>query len=85
MYVKNILANWAKHWRSLKRRQGFWSISKSTFESQLRKNVAKMMLLGIYKMMDDLMYYNIEFWCKFYFDSQVKCDFVDNHMSECFN
>ncbi|KAG5622515.1 hypothetical protein H5410_007733 [Solanum commersonii] len=42
----------------------FWSIAKSTFESQLRKNVAKMKLLGPEKMMDDLMYYNIEYWCK---------------------
>ncbi|KAG5577593.1 hypothetical protein H5410_057727 [Solanum commersonii] len=63
----------------------FWSIAKSTFESQLRKNVAKMKLLGPEKMMDDLMYYNIEYWCKVYFNSQVKCDSVDNNMSECFN
>ncbi|KAG5599240.1 hypothetical protein H5410_030610 [Solanum commersonii] len=58
---------------------------RSTFESQLRKNVAKMKLLGPEKMMDDLMYYNIEYWCKVYFNSQVKCDSVDNNMSECFN
>ncbi|WMV07248.1 hypothetical protein MTR67_000633 [Solanum verrucosum] len=33
-------------------------------ESQLRKNVAKMKLLGPEKMMDDLMYYNIEHWSR---------------------
>ncbi|KAH0686441.1 hypothetical protein KY284_016994 [Solanum tuberosum] len=46
MCARHILANWAKDWRSLQRRQQFWSIAKSTFESQLRKNVAKMKLLG---------------------------------------
>ncbi|KAG5584900.1 hypothetical protein H5410_045334 [Solanum commersonii] len=35
--------------------------------------------------MDDRMYYNIKYWCKVYFNTQVKCDSVDNHMSECFN
>ncbi|KAH0668862.1 hypothetical protein KY289_023355 [Solanum tuberosum] len=54
-------------------------------ESQLRKNVAKMKLLGPEKMMDDLMYFNIEYWCKVYFNTQVKCDSVDNNISECFN
>ncbi|KAG5617470.1 hypothetical protein H5410_017294 [Solanum commersonii] len=27
----------------------------------------------------------LEYWCKVYFNSQVKCDSVDNNMSECFN
>ncbi|KAG5616447.1 hypothetical protein H5410_016271 [Solanum commersonii] len=31
-------------------------------------------------MMDDLMYYNIEYWCKIYFNTGVKCDFVDNNI-----
>ncbi|KAH0736438.1 hypothetical protein KY285_012145 [Solanum tuberosum] len=61
MCARHILANWAKDWRDLQRRQQFWSIAKSTIESQLRKNVAKMKLLGPEKMMDDLMYYNIEY------------------------
>ena len=85
MCAKHILANWAKDWRGLQRRQQFWSIVKSTFESQLRKNVSKIKLLGSEKMIDDLMYYNIEFWCKVYFNTQVKCDSIDNNMSECFN
>ncbi|KAH0673933.1 hypothetical protein KY284_025020 [Solanum tuberosum] len=85
MCARHILANWAKDWRGLQRKQQFWSIAKSTFESQLRKNVAKMKSLGPEKMMDDLMYYNIEYWCKVYFNTQVKCDSVDNNMSECFN
>ncbi|XP_049399689.1 uncharacterized protein LOC125863703 [Solanum stenotomum] len=43
-----------------------------------------MKLLGPEKMMDDLIYYNINYWCKVYFNTKVKCDFGDNN-SECFN
>jgi len=85
MCARHILANWAKDWRGLQRRQQFWKIAKSTFESQLRNNIEKMKLLGPEKMMDNLMYYNINFWCKVYFNTEVKCDSVDNNMSECFN
>ncbi|KAF3637959.1 putative C2 and GRAM domain-containing protein-like [Capsicum annuum] len=45
----------------------------------------KMKLLGPEKMMQDLMYYNINYWCKVYFNTEVKYDSVDNNMSECFN
>ena len=45
----------------------------------------KMKLLGPEKIMDSLMYYDINFWCKVYFNTEVKYDSVDNNMSECFN
>ncbi|KAG5596505.1 hypothetical protein H5410_037737 [Solanum commersonii] len=35
--------------------------------------------------MDNLMYYNINYWCKVYINTEVKCESVDNNMSECFN
>lgn len=34
--------------------------------------------------MKDLFYYNVEYWRKVYFNIEVKCDFVNNNMSECF-
>ncbi|KAG5612230.1 hypothetical protein H5410_023511 [Solanum commersonii] len=48
MCARHILANWAKDWRGLQRRQQFWK-------------------------------------CKVYFNTEVKCDSIDNNMSECFN
>ncbi|XP_047267633.1 uncharacterized protein LOC124898056 [Capsicum annuum] len=36
-------------------------------------------------MMQDLMYYNINYWCKLHFNTEVKCDSVDNNISKCFN
>ncbi|XP_059287011.1 uncharacterized protein LOC132040395 [Lycium ferocissimum] len=83
--ARHILANFCKDWRGLQRRQQFWKIAKSTHESQLRKNIAKMKKLGPEEMMDKLMYFNIEYWCKVYFNTEVKVDSVDNNMSECFN
>ncbi|KAG5592680.1 hypothetical protein H5410_043194 [Solanum commersonii] len=85
MCARNILANRAKDLRGFQRRQQFWKIAKSTIESQLRNNIENMKLLGPEKMIDNLMYYNINFWCKVYFNIEVKCDSVDNNMSECFN
>ncbi|XP_059310018.1 uncharacterized protein LOC132061178 [Lycium ferocissimum] len=83
--ARHILANFSKDWRGLQRRQQFWRIAKSTFESQLRRNIEQMKLLGPTKMMDKLMYYNINYWCKVYFNTNVKVDSVDNNMAECFN
>ena len=42
MCARHILVNWAKDWMGLQRRQQFWKIDKSTFESQLRYNVENM-------------------------------------------
>ncbi|XP_060190514.1 uncharacterized protein LOC132619706 [Lycium barbarum] len=83
--ARHILANFSKEWRGLQRRQQFWRIAKSTFESQLRRNIELMKLLGPTKMMDKLMYYNIDYWCKVYFNTNVKVDSVHNNMAECFN
>ncbi|XP_060211787.1 uncharacterized protein LOC132639352 [Lycium barbarum] len=83
--VRHILANFSKEWRGLQRRQRFWRIAKSTFESQLRRNIELMKLLGPTKMMDKLMHYNIDYWCKVYFNTNVKVDSIDNNMAECFN
>lgn len=44
-----------------------------------------MKLLGPEEMMEDLMYFNINYWCKLYFNTEVKCHSVDNNMSEYFN
>ena len=35
--------------------------------------------------MDDLIYYDNEYWCKVYFNCEVKSDAIDNNMCESFN
>ncbi|KAG5591416.1 hypothetical protein H5410_041930 [Solanum commersonii] len=37
------------------------------------------------KCLDDLLWYNLNTWCKKYFQDYSKCDVVDNNMAESFN
>ncbi|KAH0677711.1 hypothetical protein KY285_025512 [Solanum tuberosum] len=45
MCARHILANWAKDWRGLERRNQFWKCARSTFEAELKANLAHMALL----------------------------------------
>ncbi|KAG5610881.1 hypothetical protein H5410_022162 [Solanum commersonii] len=35
--------------------------------------------------LDDLLWYNLDIWCKRYFQDHRKCDIMDNNMAESFN
>lgn len=89
MCARHILANWSKEWRGLQRRNQFWKCAKSTFEGEMKINLDKMKQLGTAKdgkdIVADLLYYPPETWCKLYFRTDIKCDSVDNNMSESFN
>ena len=84
MCARHILANWAKKWRGAERRKAFWKCARSTFEAELKDNLLKLSKLGS-NIVEELLCYNKENWCKVYFDTQSKCDTVDNNMSETFN
>ncbi|WMV41463.1 hypothetical protein MTR67_034848 [Solanum verrucosum] len=85
MCPRHILANWAKNWRDLQRRNQFWKCAKSTFEGEMKANLAMLELLGTKKIVEDLLYYKVQTWCKMYFRTDIKCDSIDNNMSESFN
>ncbi|XP_075080265.1 uncharacterized protein LOC142165791 [Nicotiana tabacum] len=84
MCARHILANWSKNWRGIQRRMLFWKCARSTYEAELKKNLKALSMLGK-NIVDDLLYYNKETWCKVYFNVEVKCDVVDNNMAESFN
>nr|XP_009799146.1 PREDICTED: uncharacterized protein LOC104245255 [Nicotiana sylvestris] len=84
MCARHILANWSKNWRGIQRRMLFWKCARSTYEAELKKNLKALSMLGK-NIVDDLLYYNKETWCKVYFNVEVKCDVVDNNMAEIFN
>uniref|UniRef100_A0A1S3ZQM4 Transposase MuDR plant domain-containing protein n=1 Tax=Nicotiana tabacum TaxID=4097 RepID=A0A1S3ZQM4_TOBAC len=84
MCARHILANWSKKWRGIKRRNCFWRCARSTYEWELKKNLDDMKKLTT-KIVDALLYYNIERWSKVYFNIFYKSDSVDNNMAECFN
>lgn len=50
----------------------------------MKKNLDDMKKLTT-KIVDALLYYNIERWSKVYFNIFYKSDSVDNNMAECFN
>uniref|UniRef100_M1BH26 Transposon protein, Mutator sub-class n=1 Tax=Solanum tuberosum TaxID=4113 RepID=M1BH26_SOLTU len=85
MCARHILANWAKDYRGLERRNQFWKCARSTCEAELKANLAHMALLGNKDIVPDLLHYDVKTWCKMYFRTDVKCDSIDNNMVESFN
>nr|XP_016432799.1 PREDICTED: uncharacterized protein LOC107759384 isoform X1 [Nicotiana tabacum]XP_016432800.1 PREDICTED: uncharacterized protein LOC107759384 isoform X1 [Nicotiana tabacum]XP_016432801.1 PREDICTED: uncharacterized protein LOC107759384 isoform X1 [Nicotiana tabacum]XP_016432802.1 PREDICTED: uncharacterized protein LOC107759384 isoform X1 [Nicotiana tabacum]XP_016432803.1 PREDICTED: uncharacterized protein LOC107759384 isoform X1 [Nicotiana tabacum]XP_016432804.1 PREDICTED: uncharacterized pro len=84
MCARHILSNWSKKWRGIERRKKFWSCVRATFEAELKTKVAELNTLG-HNIVEDIISYNKERWCKVYFQEFFKCDSVDNNMSESFN
>ncbi|XP_070041548.1 uncharacterized protein [Nicotiana tomentosiformis] len=84
MCARHILANWSKKWRGIERRNCFWRCTRSIYEWELKKNLDEIKKLGN-KIVDELLYYNIERWSMMYFNTFCKCDSVDNNMAKYFN
>ena len=70
--------------KGVERRRVFWRIAKSTFEAEMKNNIETMRKLG-QEGLDNLLWYNLNTWCKKYFEEYRKCDVVDNNMTESFN
>ncbi|XP_060188323.1 uncharacterized protein LOC132617345 [Lycium barbarum] len=83
--ARHILANWSKDWGGLERRLIFWKCARSTIEVDLRRNLDKLQLLGGEKIVEDLLYYKEHTFCKVYFNTETKCDIINNNMAESFN
>ncbi|WCJ40102.1 hypothetical protein M5689_021033 [Euphorbia peplus] len=84
MCVRHNLANWSKNNKGVEKRKKLWAAARSTFEIGLKDKLRRLEVLDE-KCVRDLMYYNIESWCRTYFKTYTKCDVVDNNMSETFN
>ncbi|WMV35615.1 hypothetical protein MTR67_029000, partial [Solanum verrucosum] len=82
--ARHVIANWCKNWKGVERRRVFWRIAKSTFEVEMMDNIQAMKKLE-QECLDDLLWYNLNTWCKKYFQDYSKCDVVDNNMAESFN
>ncbi|KAG5584828.1 hypothetical protein H5410_045262 [Solanum commersonii] len=84
MCARHILANWSQNWKGIKRRKKFWACARSTFEAQFKYNINALSKLetGI---IEALIKYNKEKWCKAFFQTFSKCDSIDNNMAKSFN
>ncbi|XP_050217576.1 uncharacterized protein LOC126668414 [Mercurialis annua] len=82
--ARHVYAAIAKSWKGEDRKLGFWTAAKSTFVQQLRENLKKLELMGP-SMVQDVLVYDVETFCKAYFKTTVKCDVIDNNLAETFN
>ncbi|KAG5611805.1 hypothetical protein H5410_023086 [Solanum commersonii] len=56
----------------------------SHFEAHFKYNINALAKLGK-GIVEDLIKYNKEKWCKAFFQTFSKCDSIDNNMAESFN
>ncbi|XP_019172994.1 PREDICTED: uncharacterized protein LOC109168426 [Ipomoea nil] len=82
--ARHVHANWSKLHRGKVLKKHFWMCAKATTESQFQEQ------LKFLEKMDrtakaDLERYPPRLWCKAFFRTFVKCDAVDNNLSEAFN
>ena len=84
MYARNILENWSQNFRGLERRKKFWTCARSTFEAQFKSNINALSKLGI-RIVESLIKYNNETWCKAFIQTFSKCDGIENNTTESFN
>ncbi|XP_049371081.1 uncharacterized protein LOC125836029 [Solanum verrucosum] len=84
MCARHILANWSQNFRGIERRKKFLACARSTFEAQFQYNINALSKLGK-RIVEALIKYNKEKWCKAFFQTFSKCDSIDNNMAESFN
>nr|XP_016451797.1 PREDICTED: uncharacterized protein LOC107776419 [Nicotiana tabacum] len=84
MCARHIWSNWSKNWRGEERRKQFWRYAKASYEVKFKEELEAMNKLG-YKICENLLKYDKEYWCRAYFREDSKCDVIENNMCETFN
>ena len=84
MCARHIYAAWAKRWRGQERKKYFWKCAKSSNENQLQRKMEKLATMGK-DIVQDMIEYPIHQWVRAFFPEIIKCDMVDNNISETFN
>ncbi|XP_075077241.1 uncharacterized protein LOC142163981 [Nicotiana tabacum] len=84
MCVRHILSNWSKNWRDEERRKQFWRCAKASYEVKFKEELEAMNKLG-YKICEDLLKYDKEYWGRASFREDSKSDVIENNMCETFN
>ncbi|XP_075091562.1 uncharacterized protein LOC142171762 [Nicotiana tabacum] len=67
--------------RGEERRKQFWRCAKASYEVKFKEELEAMNKLG-YKICEDLLKYDKEYWCRAYFREDSKCDVIENSMCE---
>ena len=75
--TKQLYANWRKKYKNKELQKQFWLCTKSNNMSKFEANMEK----GFKGMLN----YLLRHWCRVYFNTEVKCDIVDDNLVEAFN
>ena len=84
MCAQHILSVWRKKWRGDEIRKKFWEYAYSTFEGQFKDNLNELAKLGK-GIIEDLLCYPHQNWCRAFIGTVCKYDAVENNMCETFN
>ena len=84
MCALHIFSAWRKKWKGDERRKKLWECAYSTFEGQFKDTLQELDKLGD-GIIQDLLCYPHQSWCRAYIRTMTKCDIVENNMSEMFN
>nr|XP_016486104.1 PREDICTED: uncharacterized protein LOC107806465 [Nicotiana tabacum] len=85
MCTRHIWSNWKQKWKGEERRKKFWACAKASFEAYLKAKIDELAELGDSKIIEDLLRYPKQCWCRAFFKDWSKCDFVENNICETFN
>ena len=82
--ARHIHVNWSKNHGGKLLKKHFWTCATATTEAQfhLMCDLLETKKPGC---VADLMDYPPMYWCKAYFNPDIKCDVVDNNLCEAFN
>ncbi|XP_075087903.1 uncharacterized protein LOC142169864 [Nicotiana tabacum] len=67
------------------RRKKFWACARAPFEAYLKAKIDELSELSNSKIIEDLLRYPKQSWCRAFFKDWSKCDYVENNMCETFN
>ncbi|XP_056174657.1 uncharacterized protein LOC115667281 isoform X2 [Syzygium oleosum] len=84
MCARHIYSNWGQKYKGKQLMRQFWKCAKSTNMSDFevhRQRLKEMTHQGH----DDLFRTEPKHWCKAFFDTNIKCDVIDNNLSKAFN
>nr|XP_016477774.1 PREDICTED: uncharacterized protein LOC107799206 [Nicotiana tabacum] len=85
MCARHIWSNWKQKWKREERRKKFWACARSSFEAYLKAKIDELTELGDSKIIEDLLRYLKQCWCRAFFKDWSKCDSVENNICETFN
>ncbi|XP_019240468.1 PREDICTED: uncharacterized protein LOC109220453 [Nicotiana attenuata] len=67
------------------KKKKFWARARASFEEYLKAKIDELAELGDSKIIEDLLRYPKQCWCRAFFKDWSKCDSVENNMCETFN